>query len=372
MIMPPGSRGYYEGTDSSGMAWQIPREVDPDLDGTKFAGHHPRLFDTNHANDSIEVASFDRLVEAQVPPQILRRIDQTIEAGKFLAGKGLADVPPIDLSEWRRGIILSWSHARDLVVVHDALRQPRNVAGHDVDELVLAVHLKNKLATTSNADQWYNDYVSSLDEGAWVNVGFFNPNLSASMYKWGDAKGGTQNAMDAHRFAAHHQGSDEHPLDWVERAVNFVVHHIPREHRGIRHEPRGNWSDLEARMVEDPAIKDAPIGKGIARDAARIFQMLESEGKIIPWQLLKVPADEVTPSMIEHAHLVVQAARSRSLLGLDLASPTGDEEDEAANPERVARAEALLQKLPVHIEAAHVAGRHDLAARYQEWLADHG
>lgn len=370
MSAPPGLRGYYEGTDSAGKFWQIPRHVDPDLDGTKFAEHHPRLFDTNHADDSIEAVEFDRFVEAKVPPEILRRIDKTIEAGKFLAGKGLADAPPVDLAEWRRGIILSWSHARDLVVVHDALQQPRNVAGHDVDELVLAVHLQNKLATTPNADPWYRDYIGSLDQGAWVNVGFFNPNISASMYKWGDAKGGVQNAMDAHRFAAHHQGSAEHPLDWVERAVNFVVHHIPREHRGIRHEPRGNWSDLETRMAEDPAIKDAPIGKAIARDAAKMFQLLEREGKVIPWQLLKVPPDEVTPSMIEHAHLVVRAARSRSLPEFRLTEAAGDDEDEAANPHRVARAEALLQKLPAQIEVARASGRHDLAASYQEWLAD--
>lgn len=366
----PGLRGHYEGTDSAGSVFQIPRHIDPDLDGTRLAANHAVLFDSADADDSVPVQAFDARIEGQIPPHVVRRIERTIEAGQFLARKGLADSPPIDLGEWRRGMILSWSHARDLVVVHDALGQPRDVAGHDVDEVVLAVHLQEKLATTPAADQWYRDYVGSLDEGAWVNIGFFNPNISASMYKWGDAKGGAQNAMDAHRFAAHHQGTAEHPLDWVERAVNFVVHHIPREHQGIRHEPRGDWSDLEERMAEDPAIKDASIGKVIARDAAKMFQLLEREGKVIPWQQLKVPSDEIPPSMIEHARLVVRAAQQRLLPAYGLAANAGDDEDEAANPYRVARAEALLRELPAQLKAAQGSGRPDLAATYQRWLAE--
>ncbi|QKG67328.1 hypothetical protein HP062_18050 [Pseudomonas sp. B14-6] len=357
-----GKRGVYEGTDKEGHHWSFPRHVDPAIDGTKLAEHHQPIFDVRANNDSVPVAEFDVIIEAAVPPDVLRRIERTIESGKLLAARGLADTPPISETDWRRGMILSWSHARDLVVVHDALGHPRDVKGHDVDEVVLAKHLQTLLADASGVDQWYRDYVNSLDEGAWVNVGFFNPHISASLYKWGDDKSGVQNAMDAHRLAAHHQGSTEHPLHWVERAVNFVVHHIPREHLGIRHEPRGNWSDLERRLAEDPAIKNATIGKVIARDAAKLFELLEQEGKVIPWQLLKLSHDTVTPSMIEHAHLLVLATRQN----------TAAKDVEELEPRRLENAHALLRRLPLEIEAAKREGQHALAAQYQTWLAEHG
>ena len=363
-----GVRGYYEGTDKEGNFFRIPRNVDPAVDGIQLAAHHPRLFDVSAAPNSIPLDEFDAMVEAQVPSTVIERIDHVIEAGRFLAAKGLADSPPLIEREWRRGMILSWSHARDLVVAHDAIGHPRDVAGHDTDEVVLGRHLQERLTPT--ADQWYRDYVTSLDHGALVNVGFFNPHISASLYRWGDAKGGVQNAMDAHRLAAHHQGTPEHPLDWVERAVNFVVHHIPREHWGIRHEPRGEWSNLEARLAEDPSIKDAEIGKVIARDAAALFALLEKEGMVIPWQLLAVPHGVRSASVIEHAHLVVLAARRHAGAARALVSNL-DDEDEARNPARVARAKAVIAALPKEIDLVAREGRHELARTYSKWLEDH-
>ena len=367
--------GYYEGTDSRGKFWQIQRFIDPEVDGTRLAAHHSVLFEISVEPNSIPIEDFDRLLESKLPGEVVERIEAVIEAGKLLANRGLADTPPLDLDAWRRGMIVSWSHARDLVVVHDALGHPRkNVAGHDMDEVVLGKHLQKKLsdliATGQQADQWYKDYVTSLDRGALVNVGFFNPHISASLYKWGDAKAGVQNAMDAHRLAAHHQGSDENPLDWVERAVNFVVHHIPREHMGIRHEPRGEWSDLEPRMVEDPAIKDAEIGKVIARDAAKLFEMLEQEGKIVPWQLLDVP-DAIPPSAIEHARLVLIGAKSKNSYEFAAEAVLVDDEDESLNPARVARAQAVIDKLPEAIETAVNKGENELARTYTEWMKEY-
>lgn len=366
--------GYYEGTDSQGTFWKIPRFIDPEIDGTRLAARHPVRFNVSVDPDSIPIEEFDRLLESELSDDVIGRIEAVIEAGKFLADKGLADIPPLDLRAWRRGMIVSWLHARDLVVVHDALGHPRkNVAGHDMDEVVFARHLQKKLsdliASGRQADQWYKDYVTSLDQGALVNVGFFNPHISASLYKWGDAKAGVQNAMDAHRLAAHHQGVDENPLDWVERAVNFVVHHIPREHMGIRHEPRGEWSELESRMAEDPAIKDAEIGKVIARDAAKLFEMLEKEGKVVPWQLLAVP-DTIPPSAFEHARLVMIAAKSKNSHGFATGNMLNDDEDESLNPARVLRAQALMDKLPRAVETALSKGDNELARTYNEWIEE--
>lgn len=357
--MTPGRRGFYEGTDKESRFWRIARHADPALDGLDLLSKDAKpIFDPTIPPDSIDTRAFDRLLEASMPAEVLDRIAHVIAAGKLLAERGLADRPPLDEYEWRRGIILSWCHSRDLELVHQALGHPRFLVGrHDIDECVLAKHLRK---SAENADPWYRDYVSSLDDGAWINVGFFNPNLSASLYKWGDARHGVQNAMDAHRLSDHHQGSAEAPLDWVARAVNFVVHHIPREHWGIRHEPRGEYSELEARLADDPAIKDAQIGKVIARDATRMFELLEERGFTVPWGKLKVPEEELTPSVIEHAACILQASRSECL---------SDPEDAIA-PRRVERAKAIFARLPEAIERAETDGLSDLAAAYRQLSID--
>lgn len=356
--MIPGRRGYYEGTDKEGRFWKLPRHADPAIDGPDLLSPaRVPIFDISDPADSIPIRDFDKRLEASMPAAVLQRIDNVIAAGKLLAARGLADTPPLDEYEWRRGIILSWCHSRDLELVHEALGHPRFlISRHDVDELVLAVHLKK---TAAQADKWYKDYVASLDEGAWINVGFFNPNISASLYKWGDARHGVQNAMDAHRLSAHHQGTPEAPLDWVERAVNFVVHHIPREHWGIRHEPRGSYADLEDRLADDPAIKDASIGKVIARDATRMFELLEARGFVVPWGLLKVPEQDLTPSVIEHAYYVAKAAKE-----------PGDDPEDLLAPRRIARAQEILTRLPEAIEAADREGHGHLASAYRRILAD--
>lgn len=371
-VQMPGPRGFYEGTDKEGVFLRIPRMVDPDKDATKLAAHRPVLFSVSEPDDSMDLPEFDRRIEEQVPVGVLDRIDKVIKSAIFLAERGLADSPPASEREWRRGMILSWSHARDLAVAHDALGHPRYTMGHDVDEVVVARRLKENL---TSADQWYRDYVESLDEGAWVNVGFFNPHLSASLYKWGDvgkAPGSIQNAMNAHRLAAHHNGTPERPLDWVERAVNFVVHHVPREHWGIRHEPRGSWHDVEERLAEDPAINRSEIGKAIARDAARIYELLEQEGKVVPWRLLKVPRGEVPVTAVEHALLVVSAAGAFEQQGAPADSLL--DEDEALNPARVRRAISLLKEVRPQLDAlsGQAGGQHALAERCLSWLRQHG
>ena len=353
----PGRRGIYAGSD--GARWlELPRNVDPVLDGISLAAHHPRLYSTDDALDSVPPDEFDARLTERVPNDVLSRIDAVIAAGIALAARGLADTPPLDLAEWRRGMILSWSHARDLGVIHDALGHPRATANrHDVDELALGVRLKARL---TSADQWYIDYVTTLDDGAWVNVGFFNPHLSASMDKWGDAKNGKQNAMDAHRLSSHHQGTPESPVDWIERAANFVIHHIPREHRGIRHEPRGSYEQLEEVMATDRAIKDSEIGKSIARDVAAVCKLLEQEGKIVPWGLLAVPHDELTVSMVEHAFLV----QSTSELEFD------DADEREEHHRSLVRAQSIIARVADEADRLEQTGDAAMASSYRGLLAD--
>lgn len=355
--MLPGERGWYCGTDKEGRRWEISRHADPKLDGLRLLKNPKKMFDVSDLPDSVELEEFDERLEAVVPPAVIARIERVIDAGKALAERGLADEPPLEQKEWRRGMILSWSHARDLEVVHEAMGHPRLLAArHDLDEVVRAKYLKK---TAEDADDWYKNYVATLDEGAWVNIGFFNPHLSASLYKWGDAKEGRQNAMDAHRLSAHHNGSEDATLDWVEKAVNFVVHHIPREHWGIRHEPRGSFADVEDRLKYDRAIKDSEIGKNIAREAAEFYRLAEEQGLVVPWGLLKVP-QHLTPSVIEHAFLVVKASRL----------PCPDEDEDGLSPDRVERARGVLARLTEEIDKARACGRNDLAKAYERFRSN--
>lgn len=353
------TRNWYEGSDGQGGVLRIPRFVDPAVDGTRLAEAHCALFRVSAPDDSISIDDFDAMLIASIPSEVMSRIDEVVKEATVLAARGLVDQPPIDGRAWRRGIWLSWLHARDLAVVLDALGHPHDTAGrHDVEEYALGKRLKERLAS---ADVWYRNWVLSLGDEESVNIGFFNPYLAASMFKWGDAKTGVQNAMDAHRLAPHHLGTPESPLDWVERAANFVVHHVPREHWGIRHEPRGDWSILESRMAAEPTIKDAEVGKQIARDVAALFQLLEKEGKVVPWQLLRVPALVLTPSLIEQSFLVVNAA----LLERQVV-PFGAGSAEAVD---LAKATGVIEHVPEAIASARREGREDLARVYEAWLA---
>ncbi len=178
------------------------------------------------------------------------------------------------------------------------------------------------------------------------------------MFKWGDAKQGKQNAIDAHRLSPHHLGNTENSVDWVERAANFVIHHVPREHHGIRHEPLGELSQLEERMATDSAIKSSEIGKAIARDVAKLCEMLEKEGKIVPWYLLKVPVHAITPSLVEHAFLVASTA------GLKFE----DSDEQKEHMTQLIRAKAVIAQVPEAATRAEAAGRADLASAYRELL----
>jgi hypothetical protein len=141
-----------------------------------------------------------------------------------------------------------------------------------------------------------------------------------------------------------------------------VIHHIPREHYGIRHEPRGEFSQLEERMATDSAIKSSEIGKAIARDVAKLCEMLEKEGKIVPWYLLKVPAYAITPSLVEHAFLVASTA------GLTFEDPDEHEEHMA----QLERARTVIAQVPEAAKRAKATGRADIASAYRELLRNVG
>lgn len=276
---------YYEGHDNHGDFHRIEKRIDPKTDGTRLAADYPVLFDINNLPKKMSVESFDQLIKHSIPQNILDQIEKVIATANSLAEQGQADpVAPENQDKWKRGMYLSWVHSRDMETIMAGLGYPKVLKSlHDLGETCKAKYLKKRI---SSADQWYIDYLMEHDDDDDVIIGFFNPNLSGSLYNWGLRKMGVQNAMDAHRLSDHHIGNPDNPLDFIEKAVNFVNHHIPREHYGIRHEPRGDWENIEEIMIVDHSTRNNPLLRLISRDAAIMFQLLEKEGKIVPWQLL--------------------------------------------------------------------------------------
>ena len=287
----PGPRGLYTGTGFNGEYKALPRYVDPKIDGTKLAAGMPAYFASmvkSFAPNSLTPDQFDALVYQTVPPEVFAAADATIAQAKIEYEKGLADVPPKDEKAWRRFLIMSWVHSRDMSTVTAALGHPMDETGHHhVVELVPAKYAKDPNAL-KKSDPWYLRYVATLPDDGQLNVGFFNPNTSASAYNWGFDPEGQQNAMNAHRFSNAHNGNPDLPTDWYLRASSFVAHHV-REHMLVREEPRGDWDYAETRLNIDPAVRDYGLEKAIARDVVELDKLLEAEGKITPWQLLKVP-----------------------------------------------------------------------------------
>ncbi|MDZ4712866.1 MAG: LOG family protein [bacterium] len=292
------AKQFYVGTDKNGVIHKIEKFVNPILDGTKLVKNAPAIYDVKKVARKLKSDDFDNYIFESIPQDVKDRIDSVVVDAEILANKGLADKLPENKHLLRRAIYLSWLHSRDIQLIMKAMGYSKSLEGvHDIEEYVLGIRLKESL---KSASEWYLNYVTSLGDDEKVNIGFLNPHLTSSMYNWGTDKTGIQNAMDAHRLSSHHLGTPEAPIDYVERSVNFVLHHLPRENYGIRHEPQGDWINLEEKLSSDPSTKHDEIIQIIARDAAIIMKNLEEEGKITPWQLLDTSTTRSVDFTIEN------------------------------------------------------------------------
>lgn len=340
-----GRVGFYEGR-GWGKHHRLSRHINPRRKGEaafiadRLAGSGlPRPYDAflKAADDSIPIETFDAMLEASVQPGVHKELDAVMDTATALWKADLGEAPPIDRKSWKRSLLLSYVHSRDLTAILHGLGYPRSTTGlHDVSEFVKADALQKQ--ALDHADPWFIRLTHSFAPDESINVGGFNPYAAAGFAKWGDVKEElVQNVMDWHRMAPHHTGNPEEPLDVVERAANFVVHHGPREYMGIRHEPRGdlNYKDgkLAHALAHDPAIMHHPVGKAIARDTAFVIAALEETGYVVPWGKLKIPTK--APVLVhERAHTVlrdqakwaklIRAERlGNAIIELD-ALPTGD------------------------------------------------
>jgi|GEM_PF-1634330 len=314
---------YYEGVDSNGVFHRVEKRIDPLIDGTRLVQGDKPIYNLKDYPAAMSVQEFDQLILASIPQEVLDKINDVIDQANHLAEKGKAEpVQDIHKEEWRRGMYLSWIHSRDMTVIMKCLGFNKQLTGiHDLGETCKAKYLKKRLG---RAEQWYIDHIMSIDDNEDVIIGFYNPNFSGSLYNWGHRKMGVQNAMDAHRLSDHHLGNDDNPLDYIEKAVNFINHHIPREHYGIRHEAQGNWSNIEEIMTVDHSTRNNPLLRTICRDIAIVYQQLEKEGRITPWQLLDPNIQNAIPRNIDLKPEKSNVLRSYSVAGTALYNPDND------------------------------------------------
>lgn len=284
-------RGTYSGVGPDGKYYELPRRVDPKLDGTRLAAKFPVRFDVKgRAPCSMEFDDFLAMIESTIPEADVKKIDAAIAEAKRLAELDpplAAPFPYEEEARVRHTMLYTWLHARDLTVIQEALGYPLDATGHDQYEDVKAKYLKAQAARTEKS-AWYRNYLATLADDDDVNVGFMNPHWIADVYRWDPNVQAVQDAMDAHRLSDHHGGNPEDGLDVVEAATNNVYHR--REwFLGVRKEAAMRWMDIGRKLEKDEeaaAFIKSGVGVGVARDTAALMEQLEREGKIVPWHLV--------------------------------------------------------------------------------------
>ncbi|MBX7097006.1 MAG: hypothetical protein K1X89_04765 [Myxococcaceae bacterium] len=279
---------------------------------------------------------------------ILSAIDATIAEAVRLSEKSPPEAAPIPsdspamrenfLKMLKRFAIQAVFHSRDLTTVHVAMghdpkkeKQLNETLKHDLVEWAPLKDLVWQLERRPHdpwMDQWLRSEVAqrlpslvadlpadrllTKDETRWLyarvkasdltfNCSALNPHNLTAMFRWGDAREDCNVLIDPHRLSPHHNGSSQNDVDFQQRAINFLSHHMPREHMGVRHEQRGEWDTkaadgtvvpfgkLEAAFATDPAIRQSTLLQQIARDGAHFFRAAEEAGFTVPWQKMKVP-----------------------------------------------------------------------------------
>lgn len=329
---------------------------------------------------------------------VLQAIDTTIAEAVRLAEKVPPEAAPIPddnpklrahfLTMLKRFAIQAVFHSRDLTTVHVAMghdpkkeKQLDETLRHDLVEPAPLKDLVWQLERRPH-EPWMEAWVRAevqaqapellksvpegdaralfevvkANDGLTFNCSALNPRNLVAMFRWGDSREDCNVLIDPHRLSPHHNGSSKTDVDFQQRAINFLSHHMPREHMGVRHEQRGEWDTkgpggevvpfgkLELAFETDRAISGSTVLQAIAREGARFFRAAEEKGFTVPWQKLKVPngAEFV---QLDHAYQTLQAnnraaddlyatQRARAEAGI-----------ERVGPAAALRAEAVLAAL---------------------------
>lgn len=324
----------------------IARRVDPNkVEGpggwfTNFIGPQAKNPEVASYGALKAVAGKDGLVSPDTFKKKLREIAETMPGGHDVVKQieavmaqaqteyqaGRAAEPPADKTAWFDFLLDSYMHAHDLRIWMKGMGfASEGTSMHDLTEMVplkdVEWQMKGRYTEPWFAKYVENEKAKGLAEGKspdeiMLNCSFLNPNYAAAGYMWGFAALGANDIMNLHRLSCHHSGNTHEEIYWVEKAMNFMIHHVPLEDFGVRHEEAGMFTRLveegviqkselrpenlsEEKMFgllekalnyakdHDPAMKTSEIGKSIIGDAFKVWKELAQRGYVQPWQLAR-------------------------------------------------------------------------------------
>jgi hypothetical protein len=245
---------------------------------------------------SMTLDDFMRAIEREIPQEVKDQIDVVLKNAKEQADLGLAAPFPDSDAERERlwhTLACSWLHSRDVEVSMGAIGYPLLALGvHDVVEYVPVEDLVRGIKRSQTAGQeyspWFRRWIDSLQGCDTVNVGFFNPNLAVSAWRWKPDRDMPQDAMDAHRLSSHHEGDDADRYDAVEASVNNVLHAREGVY-GVQKEPVVQWEQFELIMKTRSSREElakSVWGASLVGDVATQLRYLEAKGYVVPWGLV--------------------------------------------------------------------------------------
>ncbi|UQA58369.1 hypothetical protein [Polyangium aurulentum] len=293
-------RSDHQGLGRNGRGYVLPRAADPGLDGARLALGFALPFGDlveRSREGALDVDAFMEQCLSTIPQDERDTIDATLDEARRLASEKKAEPYPdseVDRRHLRYTLAASWLHARDLEVVMGALGYSLPATGkHDLREDVPVADVKayvaGERAAGAQYSAWFTNWVEGLKTGDQVNIDFFNPSLTVSIWRWRPDVAMNQDAMDAHRVSAHHEGDGKDRYDPLEAAVNELLHHREGIY-GIRKEPVTSWDALAAQMerVSDvEQLAKSSVAIRLLRDALPLLRQLEREGRITPWGLVE-------------------------------------------------------------------------------------
>ena len=284
--------GMYEGLGANDQPYVVRRCV-AGLDrgwSEHLSTVRPPYTAMSQRGGSIPEHDFLQICEETIPPEVLVTIDRVLDEASRLADSGLAApfaASSVEYASLRRSLVASWIHSRDIETVMVSLGFPLAATGvHDIHELAPADEIKARILGPNSVhySKWLLTWTEHLPSCTQVDVGCFNPALSAGMWHW-RPNGRQEDAMDVHRLSSHHEGDRGERYDPLEAAVNNLLHRREGIY-GIRKEPVESWSRLTEKLMlpsQVVALAKTGVAVGLYRDLIRFGPQLERQGYITPW-----------------------------------------------------------------------------------------
>ncbi len=246
-----------------------------------------------HQVGSITEENFLKNCEPLICPKLLAEFRAAIDMAFDLADATLGAA--VERSEYEgvwRSMRTACLHARDIdLVLRQIGYECPDGADHDLRELVRGAEVRDNITRRIEGGQkysaWFMNWLSLVGLDEQVNVGFLNPHLLVSLWRWRPDSGLPQDGMDVHRLSAHHRGDGALRHNPIETVVNNLLHQ--REGTsGVRKEAVQSWDHLERLCGLPSAAEDLFNGSFspvLALDVIHAARGMERDGILTPWGL---------------------------------------------------------------------------------------